>query len=75
MEAIRRRRLRWIGHVQRKGDSDWVKGCTVMVVVGTMPAGRPKKTWQNCVSEDLPLLGLITRDAQDHVRWRSEIRR
>ena len=31
-----------------------------------VPAGRPKKTpWQNCVSEDLRLLGLNIRDAQD----------
>ena len=29
-----------------------------MMVEGTVPAGRPKKTW----------------DAQDHVRYRSEIR-
>ena len=34
----------------------------MMVVEGTVPAGRPKKTWQNCVSED-------------RVRWRGEIRR
>ena len=58
----------------RKGDADWVTGCTVMVVERTVLAGRPKKTWQNCVSENLRLLGLHTRDAQDRVRWRSEIR-
>ena len=44
-DVIRRRRLRWYGHVQRKGDADWVKGCTMMSVKGTAPAGRPKKTW------------------------------
>ena len=38
------RRQRWCGHVKRKGDADWVKGCTIMVVEGTVPAGRPKKT-------------------------------
>ena len=69
--VIRRRRLRWYCHVQRKGDTDWVKGCTVMVVEGIAPAGRPKKT---CVSEDLRLLGLKTRVAQYRVRWRNEIR-
>ena len=55
-DVVRRRRLRWYGYVQREGDADWVKGCTVMVVEGTVPAGRPKTTWQNCVSEDLRLL-------------------
>ena len=65
----------WHGHVQRKGEADWVKGCTMMVVEGIVPCGRPKKTWQDCVSEDLRLLGLNTRDAQDCVTWQSEIRR
>ena len=56
MEAIgdRRRRLRWYGYVQRKGDADWVKGCTVMVVEGTggslYPLLRP-----SCVSSLYPI--------------------
>ena len=48
--VIRRRRLRWYGHVQRKGDADRMNGCTAMVVEGTGPAGMPKKNWQNCAS-------------------------
>ena len=59
-DVIRRSRLRWYGHVRWKRDAHWVKGCTMMVVEGTAPIGRPKKTWQNCASEDLPLLGLNT---------------
>ena len=57
-DVIRRRILAWYGHVHRKGDADWVKGCTMMVVVRTVPTGRLKKTWQNCVSEDLQLMCL-----------------
>ena len=51
-DVIRTRRLRWYGHVQRKGVADWVKGCTVMVVKrGYLPpAGRRKPG--RIVSED-----------------------
>ena len=27
-EIVRRGRLRWFGHVERKADDDWVKRCT-----------------------------------------------
>ena len=30
----------------------------MMVVEGTVPDGRLKKTWQNCVSEDLSVFAL-----------------
>ena len=40
-DVIRRRRLRWYGHVQWKGDTAWVKGCTMMVAEVVVPAGRP----------------------------------
>ena len=36
--GVIRRRLGKYGHVQQKGDADWVKGCTVMVVEGTTQA-------------------------------------
>ena len=26
-EVVRRGRLRWFGHVERKDDNDWVKAC------------------------------------------------
>ena len=33
-EVIRRNRLRWFGHVERKEDTDWVKKCMGMQVGG-----------------------------------------
>ena len=38
-------RLRWFGHVERKDDNDWVKGCITWEVEGIRQRGRPKKTW------------------------------
>ena len=37
--------LSWHGGVERKGDDDYVKACTRLLVEGTAPVGRPRKTW------------------------------
>ena len=49
-DAMRRCRLRWHGHVERKDDADYVKACTRLVVERTAPVGRLKNTCQNTVS-------------------------
>ena len=38
-EIVRRGRLRWFGHVERKVDDDWVKKCTKVEVVGKVGRG------------------------------------
>ena len=43
-EIVRRGRLRWFGHVERKVDDDWVKKCTKLEVVGKVGSGRGRKT-------------------------------
>ena len=43
-DVVRRSRLRWYGHVERKTDDDWVKGCARFSVEGSVPPGGPKKT-------------------------------
>src|SRR5664279_5045026 len=47
--VIRRNRLRWFGHVERK-DVDWVKACQRLEVSGRRGRGRGKQTWRECVS-------------------------
>jgi hypothetical protein len=69
-EVIRRNRLRWFGHVERKDDEDWVKRCTSFEVEGPKPKGRPKKTWMELVRNDMVSKGLRREDAQDRVKWR-----
>ena len=41
---IKKSRLRWFGHVERKDDNDWVKRCITWEVEGIRQRGRPKKT-------------------------------
>jgi len=40
---IKKSRLRWFGHVERKDDNDWVKRCITWEVEGLRQRGRPKK--------------------------------
>src|SRR5580700_2994037 len=73
VEVVRRNRLRWFGHVQRRSDDDWVKRCTMLEVEGRKPKGRPKKTWMDTVKMDMKPLGLVVKDADDRDRWRRMI--
>ena len=66
-EIVRRGRLRWFGHVERKVDDDWVKKCTKVEVVGKVGRGRGRKTWLQCVNSDMKDLGLRIEEAQDAI--------
>jgi hypothetical protein len=71
--VVRRNRLRWFGHVERKENADWVRKCMEMEVPGTRPRGRPRKTWMEVVQGDMRIMGLIRADAQDRGRWKCGI--
>ena len=72
-ELLRRNRLRWFGHLERKDSEEWVSACRRVEVVGVRGRGRAKKTWDECVRNDLDLLGLRREWAQDRVKWRGLI--
>ena len=50
---IKKSRLRWFRHVERKDDNDWVKRCITWEVEEIRQRGRPKKTWWDCVKNDM----------------------
>ena len=53
---VRERRLRWFGHVMRSnGEINRVRS---RPVPGRKGPGRPKKTWEECVKQDLKVCGL-----------------
>ena len=56
-------RLRWHGHVMRKGDEDWVKKCMEYRVEGRRPVGRPRRTWLESV--DMAELEIDKEDVHD----------
>ena len=70
---IKKSRLRWFGHVERKDDNDWVKRCITWEVEGIRQRGRLKKTWWDCVKNDVESLGLSQKDAESRNKWRRRI--
>jgi hypothetical protein len=47
VDIVRRSRLLWFGHVQRKSPDDWVKMCRDFIVEGAGGTGRGKKRVRN----------------------------
>ena len=72
-DVVRRGRLRWFGHVERKRGDDWVTACRELAVDGVRGRGRGRKTWMQCVKGDMSLLGLTREDAQDRGVWKAGI--
>ena len=72
---IRRRRLRWFGHVKRRDGGDCLGDVLRVEVPGSRPRGRPKKSWMDNVKEDMRKLNLREDDALDRDYWRAVIKR
>ena len=73
---VKRGRLRWFGHVERKGKEDWVSACRDMKVEGTKDRGRGRKTWMECIVSDMKSFGLRSlkiEDAQNREIWKDRI--
>ena len=64
---VRERRLRWFGHVMRSnGEINRVRS---RPVPGRKGPGRPKKTWDECVKQDLKVCGLSEAGTQDRLSY------
>ena len=72
-EVLRWGRLRGFGHVERKSGDDWVSACRNVVVAGVRCASRGRKTWYECVKEDMKVVGLHAEWAVFRDMWRGFI--
>ena len=70
-EYLRGHRLRWLGHVERMNGETLTSRVREMTVVGNIRRGRPKKTWEETVKDDMRKRNLTIEDAHDRVKWRS----
>jgi hypothetical protein len=70
---VTRGRLGWFGHVERRAESEWVRACQYLNVEGNRGRGRGRKTWQQCVNDDLREFGLRREEALDRRIWRLKV--
>ena len=71
--VMRISRLTWFTHVERMPPEDCVSRCRRLVVDGTRERGRGRKTWSECLMEDMSVVGLKAVDARDRTAWKQGI--
>ena len=72
---MRKRRLRWLGHVRRMDDERWPKQMMYAWIDGVKrPKGKAKQRWRDTVNKDLKELGLRD-DWYDRAAQREEWRK
>jgi hypothetical protein len=76
---IRKRRLKWMGHVARMEQERRAKQATIWTPEGRRGRGRPRKNWMETVREDLQGLEMTWSNAvemaMDRAEWRSCVAR
>ena len=74
---IRRRRLKWLGHVLRMSTDRIPRVALFWTPQGKRNAGRPKLTWRRTVERDLREMELTWGQAEivakDRVEWRGRV--
>jgi hypothetical protein len=66
------RRIKWLGHIQRMGQTRPTRKLLDWKLMGTRPIGKPRQRWQEDVMEDLKKLKVKNwkEAAKDRRTWR-----
>ena len=73
-EVMRCGRLRWFGHVQRRDADNVTRRVINLAIPGTRRRGRPKKTWNQQLKDDMTAVGFTQDVALDRTEWRRRTR-
>lgn len=73
LDIMRRSRLSWFGHVERRDGDSWLRKVRNLEIARVSGRGRPRKNWEQVISEDLRVKGLQREVAQNRAEWRSAI--
>jgi hypothetical protein len=75
VRVIKSRRMRWPGHVVRRGKRRVVYRFLVVIPKGRRPLGRTRRRWEDDIKMDLQEVGCWSMDwidlAQESDRWRA----
>ena len=69
-DRLRRARLKWYGHVERRDENYVGRRVMNMALPGKRKRGRPKRRWCDNIKEDLEEIGAAGDDAKDRDKWR-----
>ena len=69
---LRTNRLRWYGHVCRSSGS--INKSMQYEVMGKRKRGRPRKTWHQCIEDDLKIWKIPKSLTSDRNAWRNALR-
>ena len=71
VEVVRRKRLKWLGHVARKEDKSFAARVYEQTFPTPRPTGRPPKRWKSQISDDLGIpISTAERTARNRQEWR-----
>jgi hypothetical protein len=72
IKRIKINRLRWAGHVIRRGNEKIIKRLIIVKPEGKRKKGRPRMRWIDGVEKDLRSLGVVNwkAKAQERDGWR-----
>jgi len=74
-DKMRETRLRWFGYVKRRSVDAPVRRCELInITEGKRGRGRPKKSLDEVIREDLKVVGLMEDMTQDRRLWRDRIK-
>ena len=68
--VMRRRRLEWFGHMQRRNETENIRAVTEMKMEGKHPRGRRKLRWKDTARRDLKAWNIKEEWATDRERWK-----
>ena len=75
VRVVKSKRMRWAGHVVRRGEDRGVHRVLVEKPEGKRPLGRPRRRWEDNIKMDLQEVGGSRGKwmelAQDRDRWRA----
>ena len=72
--VMRKSRLRWLGHVERREEEAWIKKIQKLDVQGgSRPKGRPRMSWSQVIERDLRAWKMKREEATDRKRWRERL--